>query len=245
MRALLIGICAFIGLGNIYAQSQKLATIKYDIVRTFNGTNIRENEQTKAKGAGSMPDVNTENRTFYLKDTLAYYKRTAAAGPMLNKFGSGFKLPFEEITFIDMKNSKEIVGLTILKEPKNEYYYSIEPLARSTQWKDSNKTKKILGYTCTIASVTTPFGVYTVYYTKDAGFTFSPLPGILPSKGLVLKIEGVDLSYTATKFDKTVQDIKPFGLIYKGLIITKEELQAKRRRSGGNLKPARKQANQN
>lgn len=240
MKALLIGFCALIGLNNMYAQSPKLATIKYDIVRTFSGTNIREKGDAQAKGAGNLPDVNTENRTFYFKDTLAYYKRTADAGPMLKKFGSGFKLPFEEITFIDMKNSKEIVELTVLKEPKNEYYYSIDPLTKSTQWKDSNKTKKILGYTCDIASVTTPTGVYTVYYTKDAGFTFSPMPGILPSKGLVLKIEGEDLSYTATRFDKIVKDLKPFAQIYKGLIIPKEELQAKRRRSGGNLR-AKKQ----
>jgi len=191
-------------------------------------------------GEAPMPQVISEERVIYFKDTLACYQRAAGGARMFKQLGgSGFKLPFDEITFIDMKNSREVTSLTLLKDSLNEMYYSIEPLVKTNDWKDTDKTKKILGYSCTKAKVITPNGDFDVWYAKDSEFNFSPVPGLLPSKGLVLKIEGTELSYSATSLEKKLENPAQFEKIYKGSQIPKEELQQKRRHAVGKLRPAR------
>ncbi len=224
----------------MFGQSSNVATLKYDVIRQLNVDQLRPREGSQTEGEGAMPQVVTEERTIYFKDTIAYYKRMAGGGRMFRQMGGGgFKLPFDETSFIDMKNSMEITSLVLLNDSINESFFSVEPLLKSTEWKDTDKTKKILGFSCTKASVITQNGNYDVWYTKDAGFDFSPVPGILPLKGLVLKIEGDDLSYTAVSFDKKVEDLKPFDKLYQGTQISKEELLQKRRRAVGKLRPAR------
>lgn len=222
----------------VIAQNSNVATLKYDVIRQLN-MEMRSQSQSN-DGEAPMPQVISEERVIYFKDTLACYQRAAGGARMFKQLGgSGFKLPFDEITFIDMKNSREVTSLTLLRDSLNEMYYSIEPLVRTNDWKDTDKTKKILGYNCTKAKVITPNGDFDVWYAKDSEFNFSPVPGLLPAKGLVLKIDGTELSYSATSLEKKLENPAQFEKIYKGSQIPKEELQQKRRHAVGKLRPAR------
>lgn len=224
----------------MFGQSGNIATLKYDVIRQFNSDKLHSRDGQSADGEGSMPQVITEERVIFFKDTIAAYRRIPGGGRMFKQLGgSGFKLPFDETTYIDMRNSREITSLTILNDSLNESFYSIEPLTKPLTWKDTDKSKKILGFSCTKAVVSTENGNFEVWYTKDAGFDFSPVPGLLPAKGLVLKIEGDELSYTANSLEKKIDDIKIFDKLYLGTQLSKEELMQKRRRIVGKLRPAR------
>ncbi len=66
----------------------------------------------------------------------------------------------------------------------------------------SDKTKKIAGYNCKKATVTVRNEEYTVWYTQDLPFSYSPINGLLPDgNGVVLSAEGSRRSFTATKVD--------------------------------------------
>ncbi len=217
-----------------FAQQTKLATIRYDIVRE---TGILGRKA--AEGTEKLSNTITEDRFVYFKDTLAYYERTKGGGKMFkNQPGVKFKLPFEEYTFTDMKNHKEIISLTVLNE-SNEMYYSVEALPRPKSWKDTGKTQKMLGLKCYNAKVVNEMGEYDIWYTKELDFNFSPLPGIQPAKGLVLKIEGPQVYYNARIIEKKLDNPGVFNKIYKGEQVTKEDLLKVRSHSSGKLRPAK------
>lgn len=217
------------------AQSSKVATVRYDIVREIGIPGRKAPE-----GAEKMPNTVTEDRFVYFKDSLAYYERSKGGAQMFKRqAGTKFKLPFEEYTFTDMKNGREVISLTVLNE-SNEMYYSVEPLQKQKAWKDTGKTKKMLGFNCRNAIVTNENGEYDVWYTTDIDYTYSPLPGILPAKGLVIKIEGPQIYYNARIIEKKLDNASVFGRIYKGEKVTKEELLKIRSLSSGKSRPAKK-----
>ena len=82
-------------------------------------------------------------------------------------------------------------------------------------------------------------GEYDIWYTKELDFNFSPLPGIQPAKGLVLKIEGPQVYYNARIIEKKLDNPGVFNKIYKGEQVTKEDLLKVRSHSSGKLRPAK------
>jgi GLPGLI family protein len=81
-------------------------------------------------------------------------------------------------------------------------YFAEEAYAPAKEPKLAEKTKKIAGFLCKKATVTIRNEEYTVWYTQDLPFSYSPINGLLPDgNGVVLSAEGSRRSFTATKVD--------------------------------------------
>jgi hypothetical protein len=118
--------------------------------------------------------------------------RGGGGGRMRGNFGGGY---------VDLTGSKY---LQVFSKPDDstKTYYAEEAYTPAKDAKLGDKTKKIAGYNCKKATVTVRNEEYTVWYTQDLPFSYSPINGLLPDgKGVVLSAEGSRRSFTATKVD--------------------------------------------
>ena len=131
--------------------------------------------------------------------------------------------PMEQTTFLDLANRKRIDVITIRKDSVSTTYRTERPMPVAENWQPSDKTKKIAGYLCHKATATARIGrqggggrggdqtpaattapaagpaeTFTVWYTTDLPFTYSPVASLTPEKGVVLQIESDNESYKAT-----------------------------------------------
>lgn len=103
--------------------------------------------------------------------------------------------------YVDLSGKKY---LQVFSKPEDttKIYYAEEAYTAAKDAKLSDKTKKIAGFTCKKATVTVRNEEYTVWYTQDLPFSYSPINGLLPDgNGVVLSAEGSRRSFTATKVD--------------------------------------------
>jgi hypothetical protein len=106
--------------------------------------------------------------------------------------------PMEQQTYLDLANRQRIEVMTLKKDSTAQTYMTAKPLPAVTDWKDSDKTKKIAGYVCHKATATHRKMPYTIWYTTDLPLTYSPVADLTPPKGVVLLIESDNESYKAT-----------------------------------------------
>lgn len=131
--------------------------------------------------------------------------------------------PFEQTTFLDLANRQRIDVLTIKQDSLSTTYRTERPMPTPENWQPSDKTKKIAGYLCHKATATASLGrqrmgrqagagdapapeqnrtgkaeTYTVWYTTDLPFTYSPVAALTPERGVVLQIESDNESFKAT-----------------------------------------------
>lgn len=106
--------------------------------------------------------------------------------------------PFEQTTYLDLANRQRIDVLTVKKDSVSQTYRSEKPMPAASDWKEGDKTKKIAGYVCHKATATHRKAPYTIWYTTDLPFTYSPVADLTPAKGVVLQIESDNESYKAT-----------------------------------------------
>ncbi|GAB4037462.1 GLPGLI family protein [Spirosoma gilvum] len=106
--------------------------------------------------------------------------------------------PFEQQTYMDLANKQRIDVLTVKKDSVTTTYRTDKPLPAVTDWQASDKTKKIAGYVCHKATATHRKMPYTIWYTTDLPFTYSPVADLTPPQGVVLLIESDTESYKAT-----------------------------------------------
>lgn len=219
------------------AQTEKVATIKYEMIHQV--TDRQKMFRAGFNDGDSGPTTITDDRIIYLKDTLATYDRIGGRLRMMRQRAGrdNFKMPFEEKTFYDMKNRREISYVTFIKDSGNEYYHTIEPTIVKGEWKELDKTKKILGFNCKKATIKTDKDTYTIWYTTEAGFDYSPMPNLAPEHGLVLKIEGSELAFDATSFENKLDENANFTIPQKGTLLTREELMQKRKAAFQNFSP--------
>jgi hypothetical protein len=122
--------------------------------------------------------------------------------------------PVENQTYLDGLNRQRIEVMTVRKDSATTDMYRTDvPLpAPPAEWKDTDKTRKIAGFTCRKATCTLKAVTYTVWYTTDLPFTYSPQAELTPAAGVVLQIESDESSYKATRFDAqpvAVADVTP------------------------------------
>lgn len=99
--------------------------------------------------------------------------------------------------YVDLANKKyEQVFSTFGDDKKT--YYTEEDFIITANTKSSDKTKKIAGYNCKKATIQLKDDTYTVWYTTELPFSFSPLNGLLPeNNAVVLSAEGSNRSFVA------------------------------------------------
>ncbi len=149
-----------------------------------------------------------------------------------------FRRPFEMATYVDGVNRRLTKVMTVRKDSLTTDVYRTEsPMAAQPDgWKDNDKTKKIAGFTCRKATCTLKDVPYTIWYTTELPFTYSPQPELTPTKGVVLQIESDDSSYKATQFDtKPVAeaDITPPA---GAKVVTEAELEAIRKKAAADFR---------
>jgi hypothetical protein len=103
--------------------------------------------------------------------------------------------------YVDLAGKKYLQVFT-KPDDSTRTFYAEEAFAPAKDAKLSDKTKKIAGYNCKKATVSIRNEEYTVWYTQDLPFSYSPINGLLPEdKGVVLSAESSRRSFTATKVD--------------------------------------------
>ncbi|RAJ85437.1 GLPGLI family protein [Chitinophaga dinghuensis] len=79
-------------------------------------------------------------------------------------------------------------------------YFTEEDFIIASNVQNTDKTKKIAGYTCKKATVKLKDDTYTIWYTTELPFAYSPINGLLPdSNAVILSAEGGNRSFTAQK----------------------------------------------
>lgn len=112
---------------------------------------------------------------------------------------SNLARPFEEVTYLDLANRTTTTVLTVKKDNVPTTYRTDAPIAAAANWTVTNQTKKIAGYTCRKATVPFKKETYTVWFTTELPFTYSPVRGLTPEKGVVLALESEQEQFRAAK----------------------------------------------
>ncbi|MBW8686058.1 GLPGLI family protein [Chitinophaga rhizophila] len=103
--------------------------------------------------------------------------------------------------FVDL-NGKKYLQVFSKPDDTTKVYFAEEAYTAATAPKLSEKTKKIAGLLCKKATVTIRNEEYTVWYTQELPFSYSPINGLLPDgNGVVLSAEGSRRSFNALKVD--------------------------------------------
>jgi GLPGLI family protein len=146
----------------------------------FGGGRRQRADGDTSAGRRQRPEGDTSNRNF---------RRPGMGG------GMGFR--GNNAQYVDLANKKyEQVFSTFGDDKKT--YYTEEDFIFTANTKASDKTKKIAGYNCKKATIQLKDDTYTVWYTTELPFTFSPLNGLLPdSNAVVLSAEGSKRSFVA------------------------------------------------
>ena len=104
--------------------------------------------------------------------------------------------------FVDLTNKAYLQTFT-KPDDSTKTYLAEEPYHAAKDAKlAGDKTKKVAGFVCKKATVTMRDETYTVWYTQELPFSYSPINGLLPEEnGVVLAAESSRRSFTAKKVD--------------------------------------------
>ena len=198
----------------------------------INGQEVRPGSAGAPDAPEGMPEVISFTQKLVFAGGMAKEERDRPNNMMITRSidgGSGRQgggvargtrmgAPFEQTTFLDLANRKRIEVMTIRKDSVSTMYRTERPMPKPEAWEESNKTKKIAGYTCKKATATMRLGrqmmggdgpptatapagepeTFTIWYTTELPFTYSPVAALTPEKGVVLQIESDNQSYKAT-----------------------------------------------
>jgi hypothetical protein len=109
--------------------------------------------------------------------------------------------PVLEANYLDLAHRSTATLLTVKQDEVPTTYRSDAPIAAPTGWALTSQTKKIAGYTCRKATVPYKKETYTVWFTTELPFTYSPVRDLTPSTGVVLALESEQEQFQATKVD--------------------------------------------
>ncbi|MCU0440228.1 MAG: hypothetical protein MUC49_20250 [Raineya sp.] len=158
--------------------------------------------------------------------------------------------------FWDFTGKKTATVMSLPKDSVNMDKYMIEKDFKiNTDLKEDKKTKKILGYNCKKATLKTADDTFTIWYTTELGFTFSPMggtammrmgggrgganapniPSILIDGAVILAVEGTDVGFEAKKIDKTDVPLDSVKIPTDAQKVTQEEFQEIAKQRRGNM----------
>lgn len=232
-------------------------SIQYDITRRVDGQNIRIVIVTDGpQGEGNEPQMPS---TILMTQTAGVSPLGAVLSepqmPMPkgmpgweNKEGGDVDRiivrPVQETFGVNFEKREFLRTMRSEHDAEHKVYYHAEPLVTPKDWKEGKKTKKIAGFECQKATCTVEDVEYTVWYTTALPGTFSPMAKIFPpAAGVVLALESDDQAYLATNVAQQVKVAKPAALPADAVLLTPDEMKAKRRAfaekampQGGNIR---------
>ncbi len=207
----------------VYGQAPTAGKITYEVMRQVDLSQVRmvvNGQEVRPGGAGApdvpegMPDVISFTQKLIFSGTMAKEERDRQPSMMRQTRdgantggGAGGTTPprerrmggpFEQQTYLDLANRKRIDVLTVRKDSSSQTYRADKEMPTATDWTTTGKTKKIAGYTCQKAIALRRKQTYTVWYTTELPFTYSPIADLTPPTGVVLQIESDSESFKAT-----------------------------------------------
>ncbi|WP_152560091.1 GLPGLI family protein [Hymenobacter sp. IS2118] len=208
MRSFAVGLLAATA-----AVAQTSGRISYEAtLRTdLSKVQLVINGQTVKPGSPDFPTDIPESRSFGMTLLFAdgYAKEQREGGAMVMRTvegGSGaapqvtsLARPIEETLFLDLANRSSTTVLTVKQDNAATAYRTDAPIAPPANWTVTGQTKKIAGYTCRKATVPYKKETYTVWFTTDLPFTYSPVRDLTPERGVVLALESEQEQFRATK----------------------------------------------
>jgi hypothetical protein len=226
----------------------------------INGQDVRPGGTLPNGQTLDIPQTTTFGQSLLFTNGLAMEKRDNPGGMTIRTFNGGgpggdrpdggdrgdrgnrpdgqrmrdqrFRPPFENSTFIDMSAQNLITVLGIKKDSlTTDYYRSDSPIVRDSTWKTDDKTRKIAGYKCQKATANLKNTPYTIWYTTELPFTYSPVASLTPDKGVVLQIESDQEAYKATKIEAKPIDETTLRPNPKAQLVSKKAMEDIRRKA--------------
>lgn len=198
--------------------AQQSGTIVYEVTAKTDPERMRGFQRGGGDGdeTAQAPDVITFKQTLTFNNGIAklaterpdfgggrggggrFRRDSSAQGPRDGQAPRRMGGRGNNAQLFDLANKKVIQVFSTFDDDKKTYYAE-EDFIIATDNKAADKTKKIAGYTCKKATVKLKEDTYTVWYTTDLPFAFSPINGLLPaSNAVVLSAEGSKRAFTAT-----------------------------------------------
>ncbi|OJV12399.1 MAG: hypothetical protein BGO21_06535 [Dyadobacter sp. 50-39] len=195
---------------HIFAQSS--GQINYEVVRKIDQSRLRfmVNGEEVKQGDPNFPTDVPDSRTIGQKIIFAgnyvresrdeenmMLRMTREPGGVPQTIQAG--RPFEEYALIDIAGQKLLTFVTVGKDKEARTYKTEAPIEATGGWQLTQQTRKIAGYSCQKAVVNYHKEPYTVWFTTELPFRYSPVPALTPEKGVVLLVEGSKEQFRATK----------------------------------------------
>jgi GLPGLI family protein len=210
---LLLAACSAVP-ATTQAQTTTSGRIQYEAAQKVNPGQMRVmvNGQEVKPGSPDYPADISDVRSFGVTVSFAggYAKeerqsmamRTVMEGgssavPQTTNLGK----PFEEVLYVSLPENKLSTVLSVKKGDTTSIYRTDQSLTQAPGWQNTDQTKKIAGYTCRKATVPFKNQTYTLWYTTELPFTYSPVANLLPEKGVVLALESPREQFKASKVD--------------------------------------------
>ncbi|MEC5147848.1 GLPGLI family protein [Chitinophaga sp. 212800010-3] len=217
---LLFAAAALLSSGSLFAQQS--GVIEYEVTAQTDPERMRGFQRGGGEGDDSrqIPDVITFKQIFTFNNNLGKITTErpdfggqggrrqrpdgdTSRGPRRNGFG----MRGNNAQYVDLANKKYEQVFTTFGDDKKTYYTEEDYIVTANS-KSSDKTKKIAGYICKKATIQLKDDTYTVWYTTELPFSFSPINGLLPeNNAVVLAAEGGRRAFNATSISlKPVTD---------------------------------------
>ncbi len=215
-------VAASLSLTTLFGQAPTSGKITYEGMRQIDRSQMRmvvNGQEVRPGSAGApdapegTPEVMPFTQKLVFSGTMAKEERDRPQNMMIRRTeggpdgadapGGGTRTvrrtpPFEQQIYLDLANRQRIDVLTVKKDSTTQVYRSEKPMPEATDWQTTSKTKKIAGYICQKATATRRKQPYTIWYTTELPFTYSPVADLTPPKGVVLQIESDTESFKAT-----------------------------------------------
>jgi hypothetical protein len=131
--------------------------------------------------------------------------------------------------YVDLTGKKYLQVFT-KPDDSTKTFYAEEEFSAPKDVKLTDKTKKVAGYNCKKATVTLRDETYTVWYTQELPFSYSPINGLLPeANGVVLSAESDKRSFSAKKVDLKPVAATEIALPANAEKVTQDQLRDMRR----------------
>lgn len=223
----------------VLAQSAAAPTaghIQYEVTQKVDLSQVRimiNGQQVKPGSPDfptDIPDVRTFGMTLAFAGGYAREERESSMMRVVREDGPGgpggrsggggapqvtrLNPPFKEATYVNLAERKVASTLTVQKDQQTTTYRADQPYQTPASWKPAGQTKKIAGYSCHKATATHKGQTYTIWYTTDLPFTYSPIKELVPAQGVVLLAESEQEQFRATRVDNkpvAAADVQPDG----------------------------------
>lgn len=193
--------------------AQQSGVIEYEVTAKTDPERMRGFQRGGGDDAPEIPDVITFKQTFTFSNNIGKITTerpdfgggrrqrpegdTSTRNPRRQGMNGGFGQRGNNAQYVDLANKKYDQVFSTFGDDKKTYYTE-EDFIFTANTKSSDKTKKIAGYNCKRATIQLKDDTYTVWYTTELPFSFSPLNGLLPdSNAVVLSAESSRRSFVA------------------------------------------------